>query len=186
MDIFLGKEERELVKALNQALGMRHRTKSYNFKNPEDIIEAVTYITAEFIDFYYYWATLDDIEGKFDESIETYYPAEWQKLHLPETKVKKNLGDAFQKLRKTSDSFWKLMKDAEKQCKSMWTIIFKNAPDEVLNNLFGKVFRPKPEYIEKLLEMEFVNMDLWQYTVEESAATFMSAMVEYYEKNICE
>jgi hypothetical protein len=186
MDIFLGKEERELVKALNQALGTRHRTKSYDFKNQDDMIKAITYITAEFIDFYYYWATLDDIESKFDESIETYYPAEWQKLHLPETKVKKNLGDAVQKLRKTSDFFWRLKEDAEKQCKSMWTIIFKNASDEVLKKLFGKVFRPRPEHIEKLLSMEFVNIDLWQYTVEESAAKFMSAMAEYYENNICE
>lgn len=184
MDLFLSKEDREIIKGLNNALGMRHRTEPYDFNKLEDLVKAITYITAEYVDFYYYWAILDDIDEKFDESVETFYPAEWQKLYLPETKGKKNINNAMQKLDKAKESFWKLMEDAKKQCKNIWSIIFTNASDEVLHVLFGKVFRPAPEYIEKLLEMDFMNMGIWQYSVEESAKVFMAAMMNHHEKNI--
>ncbi len=35
----LNKEDRENIKALNEVLQMKYRTKPYDFKNPRDIIE---------------------------------------------------------------------------------------------------------------------------------------------------
>lgn len=42
---FFGKDDRELIEAVNTALGMKHRSKPYDHKNIDDLIEATKMIT---------------------------------------------------------------------------------------------------------------------------------------------
>lgn len=180
MDLFLGAEDRELVEKLNQVMGTRYRTTPYNFKNPDDFAQALTMVTAEYIDFSYYWGEVGNVIEHLDESVETFYPAQWQKLVLGET-TQKDIEHAVNKLHAAHNALDKLMEKAENQCQKIWFSALTSAPDEVLQKVCGEAFRAEPEQLEKLLTFEFKYTDksiadIWQYNVEKTAWSFGRAL----------
>lgn len=193
MDLFLKTEDRKLVEALNLAMGTRYRTEPYDLNDPDDFAEALTMVTAEYIDFLYYWGELDDVIEYFDGSIEAFYPAEWQKLALEEG-PRKDIGRAFRSLRAAQSAVYKLVEKAEAQCRNMWLLAFTCAPDEVLEKVCGEALRAGPKELDQLLTFEFESsgqsiVDIWQYNVEKTAYAFgqalkkeLEAMREYNRK----
>lgn len=182
MDLFLNKADSKLVKKLNKGLGTQYRTKPFDLNKKEDLIEAITYITAEYVDFYYYHNTIYEVMEYLDASIETYYPALWAKSYLEKASDEKGLRNVNRKLCDAEDALQGLRGQAEQQCREVWALIFQNASDEVLIELFGEVIRPTPEEFEELLNFEFMDKQLWKYQVPETARAFMEAMREHYTK----
>jgi hypothetical protein len=69
---------------------MNYRTKPFDFTNTKDVIEAATYITAEYVDMSCYWGNLSEIASAFDESLEVFDPAAWMGISeevRPTTKI---------------------------------------------------------------------------------------------------
>lgn len=77
---FIGKDDGEIIEAVNTALGMQHRSKLYDLKNSEDLIEAAKMATAEYLDLWDYSRQLDNILEEYDEALEHYHTSTWFQL----------------------------------------------------------------------------------------------------------
>ncbi len=180
LELFLTAEDRKRVEKLNLALGTRYRTTPYDFNNPGDFAEALILITAEYVDFSYYWGEVSNVSECLDESIETFYPAEWQRLALGEA-ARKDIISTVNSLRSADTALFKLAEKAEKQCREIWGLAMTCAPDEVLVEICGQAFRAEPEELAQLLTFDFEYscqdiVDMWQYSVEETAGHFGRAL----------
>ena len=174
----MNKEEREKVEELNFTLGSKHRTKPYDFKNPDDIIEATVMATAEYCDMAYYWSTIENILDELDESLETFYPEEWVK-HSKTNNKYFNQADCH--LEKASDALNELMDQAEEKCKEMWNIAIFNSSNEVMKYFFEEEMIIKKEIInfilnEKLIEV-YGDID-YNGIVVDSAKMFAKVLKE--------
>ncbi len=178
---FLSKKDRGNIEKINQYLGMSHRTKPYDFNKSEDIIEASSFITAEYIDFAHYWRTLSNIEEDFDESLEYYYPAAWTNMGLENSTNDEVLDEAVLCIRDASEIFYKLMDRAEERCKKIWYYILLNAPEQVKEYFFGDVLSFKKELVEDVLKEELFEIFLqtdYMLSIEEVAKDFAQKLLK--------
>jgi|GEM_PF-6229366 len=72
---FIGKGDRELIEAVNTALGMKHRSKPYDLKNIDDLIEATKMITGELLDTWHCYSLINTACEIYDEALEHYHTA---------------------------------------------------------------------------------------------------------------
>lgn len=133
---FIRKEDREKVEIINKNMGTTHRTMPYNFKEPKDIIEAVSMATGEFMDMHYYATCLYNIEESFDESIEHFYPDTWINSMLPDVEVDDDVMEACEALVYAGSAFEILKDRAELKCRNLWEFVLLTAPDEVRLHFF--------------------------------------------------
>lgn len=180
MELFLNAEDRRLVKELNEIMGTRCRTKPYDFNDPDDFAEALAMVTGEYVDFLHCWFEIDNLIEHLDESIETFYPAEWQKLAMAEA-ARKDIAGAVNKLRAAQSALYRLVEKAEDQCRKIWLLALTCAPDEVLEKVCGTAFRAAPGELEQLLQFTFDFSggditEIWQYSVEDTARAFGQAL----------
>lgn len=152
MDDFMNKEDRENLKKLNRYLGTSHRTRPYDMKNPDDIIEATIMATAEYVDLAHYWSTLSHIEELFDETMEVFHPSTWVNKAKEGKASREDLIYAAMSLGETTDLFYQLMLLAEKSCTRMWRIIFYHGEDRVKAYFFGEAREYDEEDVERVLE----------------------------------
>lgn len=173
--LFNKKEDRENIEKFNNLSGMSHRSKPYDLKKTEDIIEAVKMATAEYADMSHYWTSLDSLVSAFDESIEYYEPAAWLKIGLMGDTGDEELEDARVDLDNAADSFRLLMDRAEEKCISMWRIVLTSENDEVKKYFFGDAITVDEELLEEVFENDFFEIiDSINYDgiIEHSASNF--------------
>lgn len=173
--MFNKKEDRENIEKFNSLSGMSHRSKPYDLKKSEDIIQATIMATAEYADISHYWATLDSLVADFDESIEYYEPAAWLKIGLKGDTEDEELEEARVDLDNACESFHILMERAEEKCITMWRIVL-SSPDEVVKKyFFDKALTVEEELLEEVLQNDIFellnNMD-YDGVIEHSAANF--------------
>ncbi len=178
---FLSKEDRANIKKINQYMGMNHRLKPYEFNKEEDLIEACSFITAEYIDFAHYWRTVANMEENFDESLEYFYPAAWAKIGLEGSTNDNDLDEALACLRDTTGVLGKLMDKAEDRCKNIWAYIFFNDLEEVREYFFKEDFSFNKDIVEAVLEEKLFEVFLetdYTLSIEEVTKDFARSLQE--------
>lgn len=172
--IFKNKEDREKIEILNASSGLAHRVTPYDFKKDEDIIEATTMATAEYVDYAYYWSQINDVLENFDESLEYFDTASWINIALNGAAYDKLSDLAYKSLHKTEDYFSKLLDQAEEKCINMWRIVFFNSNAKVIKHFFGKSIKFDAEVIESIFEdfYEVVSETRYAYSIEANVKNF--------------
>lgn len=175
---FKNKEDRENIEILNAYSGLSHRVAPYDFKKDEDIIEATTMATAEYVDYAYYWGQINDVLENFDESLEYFDTASWINIGLKGTANDKLSDLAYKSLDKTEGYFSKLLNQAEEKCVHMWRIVFFNSNAKVIKHFFGKSVRFDAEIIESIFEdfYEVVNETKYAYSIEANVKNFCKTL----------
>jgi hypothetical protein len=175
---YISKEESENIKKLNKILGTQHRSKPYNFKNPDDIIYATVMATAEYLDLANYWMTLYEVDESFDESLEHYDTAAWINIGLKGSTERKDIDRALSSLRKTTSVFRELMDTSEEKCTAMWYIVFFSSSSNVREHFFGQLEDYNEATIKKALEKTIENIFEIEYNgnVETSSRNFAMAL----------
>lgn len=136
--MFINKSQKEKIELLNSILGTRYRTKPYDLLNTKDLIEAATYLTAEYIDMDYYQGTIGEINADFDESLEVFHPASWANLTFEGTTNDDEIDEAIHYINCAENSM-KILKDrAEKSCQWIWEIILTSDSQDVKTHFFGQ------------------------------------------------
>ena len=80
---FINKDDKEIIRFMNESLGTQYRTTLYDFNNPDDVIEAVKMATAEYCDLAYYWGTcnkrynIEEINSALDNLFEVFSSIEY-------------------------------------------------------------------------------------------------------------
>ncbi len=176
---FIDKEDRYKIEIVNKSLRTNYRTRPYDFKNPDDIVEATIMATAEYVDFTYYCDILEELHEAFDQTLEVFYPSEWLNLGPKIDNADKNLVQAEKNVRKVQNVFEKLMDLAERKCAEMWRIVFYQSPDTVKKRLFGDVITFDKDLIDDVLsEKMYKVFDEIEYdgVVEHSAKSFAKSL----------
>lgn len=181
---FINKDDKEIIKFINESLGTQYRTTLYDFNNPDDVIEAVKMATAEYCDLAYYWGILNDIEESFDESIEVFSPARWANIGLKGTTENKILDKAIKSLRKTTDLFYELLEIAEDKCIEVWKVAFNHPSDKIIIYYFGSIKRYNIEEINSALDNLYEVFSSIEYdgVVETSAERFAISLKNDLER----
>ncbi|MDA8334760.1 MAG: hypothetical protein M0Z41_07185 [Peptococcaceae bacterium] len=120
--------KRNAIELLNAALGTRYRSKPYDMNNPDDVAHMVTYISGEFMDLCHYSTEIDSMLEYLDESIETYYPAEWISADLAVSDIKTDIpmAKAYLQLRRAGKTMNKALVEAAARCKEAWSLFLGN------------------------------------------------------------
>lgn len=149
---FNKKEDRDNIEKFNSLAGMSHRSKPYDLKKSQEIIEATIMATAEFVDMSNYWSTLEQLVENLDESIEYYEPAAWLKIGLKGSTEDEELEDARADLDRASDSFRILMHRAEEKCLTMWKVVLNSTDNSVKEYFFVKDLSIENDILEEVFE----------------------------------
>lgn len=136
--MFISKDDKEKIELLNKTLGTKHRTRPYDLSNPKDMIEAATYITAEYIDLYRYWTNIANVNSDLDESIEVFHPAKWMSITLDSTTHDERLDYVCSLLNQLEDGFSELVNEMEQKCSGIWKVILLNDFKEVKEHFLGE------------------------------------------------
>lgn len=151
MSRFLRKDERELVKLLNEKRGMNHRLTPYDFKNPQDVLDALEKATSEYLDMMGIDRGLSDIGLLFEDSVRQHYPEKWLRLGLSGYDGSEPLSTAKRYLDQTEEAFRSLVERAEIKCANLWRPILTGQIKQVHKPLFGKLISYPPAIVEQTL-----------------------------------
>ncbi|WP_442601810.1 hypothetical protein [Paenibacillus sp. KN14-4R] len=152
--MFISKEQKEKITLLNNILGMKHRTRPFDFTKTEDIIEAVEFVTAEYVDMSRYWGMISELNSQFDESIECFYPAGWIGISQEGTTNDDELDEARDTINDTEDALRVLMDRSEIKCIEIWEFIFTTDQKAVKLHFFGQDITCEINILRELLEDE--------------------------------
>jgi len=148
--------DRENIKQLNEIMGTNYRTKPYNIKNTDDLIEMIEMITAEYVDMAHYWSVLVNIDENFDESLEVFNPAAWVNIGLKGTTYSDIIDEAISSLRHTTNLFGDIMDESEKRCIEIWKFILKNPVEKVHKYFFDELVNYSDEIIDRALSEDYI------------------------------
>lgn len=183
------KDRTARIRQLNEILQMAHRTKPYDIKNPDDLKEMVCYASGHLLDIFHYGGEIDILLENYDETIETFYPAEWlamgqgeldgQDIEIPADiwayrflhDVQRHLDEAF--------------KQQLDECRDAWTVFLANANPEIIEEMTGGPMEITEVLIERVNDLDFhqlaLEIDPWPYSVEESGAALGRAIRQVLE-----
>src|SRR5262249_11788872 len=130
----ISKEDRRFVELLNKRLGTNHRSRPYDFKKKDDLVEAATMATAEFLDYNKYQTIIWGLHGELDETIETFNPSAWGKIGLMGNTSVESLDNALYSIQLARKAFGHLYEESLRAYQSIWRIIFSSGNDDVLRH----------------------------------------------------
>lgn len=173
MGRYYTKEDRETIEKLNSILGMKHRSKPYDFNKMDELADAFMMIIAEYIDYQNYHMTVENVIEAFDESLEYYDPVTWMSLHSEDIKGDKLAVKTSNALGKTGNFLFDLSKRAKQKCKDMLVLILGMSTD-YRQAVLGKAYLYNEDVIEAVFEdcMEIIDV----YCLEESRDAFMKIL----------
>lgn len=186
---FIKKEDRENIDKLNMLMGTNHRSKPYDLKKDEDLIEATAMATAEYVDLEHYFGILSNLSEAFDESMEFFYPDEWINIGLKGTMEDEDLSSAVESLSVTEDLFHILVDRAETKCIKLWKLVLLESSDDVIRHFFGETKHFDKETVENVLEDNlFEVLDEMEYdrVIENSVKNFAKALGKILEEESAE
>lgn len=175
---FIEKDDRELVEALNIALGMKNRSKPYDLKNINDLIEATKMATGEYLDLLNYACGLDRVLEAYDESLEYYHTAIW--VELAERK-KDPFAKAYLQLKKTCDLFDSLTDRVLKNCLLLWEAVLNNKQSS--EYYFGRIYPFTNFDFDEICDFLIEHLHEINYDgkVENSTAEFVALLSRWLE-----
>jgi hypothetical protein len=167
------------VEKLSRLLARRHRSRSFDLKNTEDIIEATIKATVEYVDMCDYWFRLVALRNEFDKSLECCEPSVWIKVNVTGDAEVEDIEDAKFNLEGASESLHNLMCRSEQKCISLWKIVLNSSKDEVKKYFFGEDIEVEEGIVIEVLENNMFNL---ANTMEYDGV--MEHSVEYFAKEL--
>lgn len=175
--------KRDAIELLNAALGTRYRSRPYDMNNPDDVAHMVTYVTGEFMDLCHYSSEIGSLLEHLDESIETYYPAEWiaADLKIDDVETDIPIRKAYFQLCATEDNIIKARDEAAARCKEIWRLFLANPLySDKVQKVVDVEKIPVPD-MKLLNEIDIIELAIdidWPYTVERSAKQFGRSLLK--------
>ncbi|MDQ2086508.1 hypothetical protein RBH29_08715 [Herbivorax sp. ANBcel31] len=170
---FYKKEDRKKIEIINKGMGTAHRTKPYDLKKTDDLINYTEMITAEYMDMKSYLCWLHDIIELYDDSLEHFHPDIW--INLTSEELEENdYSEASYVLTDLDGLFVNIVNKAEDSCYRAWKHVMESNLEKVHQHFFGQVISIDSEKFKEIFEktiLEVVNAE-YQYNVSKSAKTF--------------
>ena len=176
----LSKNEREYIAQLNAISGTHYRENGYDLENTKDLIEAVQYITAEYIDYYNYWAQLSSILENFDQSLEVFNPAKRMKMVKEHGSGDGLINETINNLSDACDNMYELMDIAEEKCVEIWKTLLLGDNKEAKKHFIGNSYKYNEKFVEEVLDDVIENIyDIGHINVvEEDCNNFAKRVAE--------
>lgn len=152
----ISRDDTNKIAELNAIMQTSYREVPYDLNNTKDLIEATKYITAEYMDYYYYWGKLENITEEFDRTVEVFNPQIFMGLLKDSNSGSELIDKNVNILSIASDSMLDLLEIAEDKCKNVWKVIL------VGNNIDAKKYFLGDDEIYTAEEFE----EIWEYTME--------------------
>lgn len=180
----LSKKDRENIAKLNAMMGTRYREVEYDLSNTKDLIEAVEYITAEYMDYTAYWADLSYIVENFDQSLEVFKPQNWIRISKEHSTGNDLIDETIISLGKAEDNMFELKCIAEEKCKEIWKILLLGDDKEAKEYFVGENVKYEEEKVNEAIEAVIENIfDIrHRNVVEEDCENFAKKIKEYLQK----
>ncbi len=173
---FMKKKDVERVELFNQVLGTHHRTKPFDWKKSEDIIEALTMAIAEFVDTVRMADQLSGMCDDFDEMIEHYHPHEWSKFAAQEEWENTEVEEAMHSLALAYETMKDLGASLHGKMQELLSLLFFAVPQDVRDHFFTRGWQFVPADVEAVIAKDLFEivwqMDDYDGVIEHSAAKF--------------
>lgn len=173
MSNFFDKEDVKKIKILNDNFGMEHRYKPRDMNNKKDLWEYLQYKSCAFLDYLNYYAELNSLLERYDESLEHYDTVTWFDLS-EEGEGDEMLREGYRALSQAESLFYELSNRAEKECAEALTIILQ-AKKHIQKHVLGAEYELEDEAIKEVIEAVFegaYEMD-YHYNMERAFEEFI-------------
>ena len=176
----LDKENRKAVEALNKKLGTRHRTKPYDFKNADDLKQALTLAVAAYRDYWHYVCVLTELESDYDESLENYDVASW--LNLGGNKADALSAECADSLGAAWELFNSLAERAKEHCQQMIKTVL-STPPQTQKAVLGRAYKTDPKKVDAMIAELFDVLDEEEYfnPIPDNFRVFLKLLEEQWE-----
>lgn len=162
----LTKKEKEEIAELNLRLGTSYRETGYNLEKNEDLIEAIVYTTAEYMDHINRWGEIAEWIENFDQSLEVFHPEKWFRTTKQGSTGNPLMDQIILAMMGTSKDMSKLASEAEEKCRELWKFLLRGDNEKVKSHFLGDVSKYTKEQllealedtIENIYEVEYCNV----------------------------
>ena len=172
---FFGKDDRELIEAVNESLGMKHRSRPYDLKNLDDLIEAATMISAELLDMWHCYSMVSSANEIYDEAMEHYHTAAWTD---PASHRDSIYVDAHEQIEELDGTLGLILMELEEECNTIWQAVLHNA--DCTRHFFKRDIDIIDRDLEPIMERVFERLSEMEYTsvIETSINSFVKVLDE--------
>jgi hypothetical protein len=170
---FIGKYDRELIKSVNSALGMKHRSKPYDLKNMDDLIEATKMITGELLDIWHCYSMINQVGEIYDEAMEHYHTAAWAGAVSYRNII---YVDAQERIDELDDMMYSILGEVEDECRILWEAVLNNA--DCSRHFFNKDVDITEKNLDEIFKQVFMQLPEMEYntSIENSTISFAEAL----------
>ena len=179
----LTKKEKEEIAQLNAIMGTKYRESGYDLENTKSLIEAIVYITAEYMDHMDYWGKIEDLVENFDQSLEVFHPEKWFRKAKQGLTGNPLIDQVISNLSETSDNMFELATEAEEKCREVWTFLLRGNNEEAKTHFLGDVSKYTEDQLIEALETTIENIYDVEYcnVVPTDAQSFADEIKRYLE-----
>lgn len=172
---FIGKNDREIIEAVNTALGMKHRSKPYNLKNINDLIEATKMITGELLDTWHCYSLINSACEIYDEAMEHYHTAAW---HAPASHSDSIYVDAHERIEELDGTMGLILMELEDECSTLWKAVLNNA--DCSRYFFNEDIDINGKDLDAIFERVYEQLPEMEYNtvIETSTRSFAKILIE--------
>ncbi len=177
------KEKAAVIKHMNEALGMFHRSKPYDVKNPEDLKHALLLSISAYKDYQHYYYELTDLGEKFDESLEYYDPASWFFLTVDAEKVETDAYKADRYLDNARIAMDNLYERAKLSLTELLKTLIK-LPPELQTAVLGRAYSMDSSVIQEKTESLLIDFDDtdYHYNMEDNRDALLEVIRRTWEE----
>jgi hypothetical protein len=170
---FITKDDGELIKSVNRALCMEHRTKPYDLKNMDDLIEATKMITGELLDMWHCYSMINKVDGIYDEAMEYYHTAAWAGAGSYMDCI---YVDAQGRIDELDDMMYSILGKVEDECRILWEAVLNNS--DCSRHFFNKDVDIKEKNLDEIFKQVFMQLPEMEYntSIENSTISFAEAL----------
>jgi len=170
---FIGKDDRELIESVNTALGMKHRSKPYDLKNIDDLLEATKMITGELLDTWHCYSLINTACEIYDEALEHYHTAAWME---PASHSDSIYVDAHERIEELDGTMGLILMELEDECSTLWQAVLQNT--DCTRYFFNKDIDIKGKDLDTIFERVFEQLHDMEYdtVIDTSTKSFAKAL----------
>lgn len=160
---------------------LRKMNRSYyvNLFDKDSLERILMYAAAEYRDYNYYFETLFELSGLFDESLEHYDFESWFGLGIPEFKCNQIYKECFFVLDEATETFHRLVERSKKYLELVMKVIITSQAT-TQEKIIGRTVNIKPNKIHRWMEELYDSLDSGDYAyyhnIEKNYKSFMEAV----------
>ena len=180
----------EDIEKLTRLLARRNRSRSFDLKNTEDIIEATVKATIEYVNMCDCWFRLIALREDFDKSLECCEPSVWIRTNTTGETETEDIEDVRFNFEGASESLHSIMCSSEQKCITLWKVVLKSSKDEVKKYFLGEVIDVEEDVLDDVLENNMFNLintmefdGVVEHSVENFSKELKKVLLKHSENN---